>query len=171
MSDQVSLVIRTLCYKRIELNVPSITTILEVKQMIFEQCLIPISYQMLELADGVYLDNDKTIADYHITTPTILSLVHSKHKWEYEKNETVTLFINSLCGEVLPLVVPISTTVLEVKQMIHEHYCIPIADQKLVFAGRVMENSKTIADYHIVQSTCIHLITTANTKRHKRALH
>lgn len=100
-----------------------------------------------------------------------VSLVISIPSCEREKNKIVTLFIKSLCGEVLTLEVPISTSVLEVKQMIYEHYCIPIAEQKLLYVGRFMEDSKTIADYNVILSTHIHLLTTTYAKRPKRALH
>lgn len=45
--------------------------------------------------------------------------------------------------------VPLDSTVLHLKQMIQERVFVPVVGQKLVYAGRAMEDAETLAENHV----------------------
>jgi hypothetical protein len=51
-----------------------------------------------------------------------------------------------------------STTVLELKQMLEAMEGIPASKARLIFAGRQLEDSRTIQDYNILDGHAIHIV-------------
>jgi len=51
-----------------------------------------------------------------------------------------------------------SDTILYMKAMIQTKEGIPIVEQRLVFAGKQLENEFTLADYNIQNERIIHLV-------------
>lgn len=70
-----------------------------------------------------------------------------------------TVFVKTTTGKTITANgVSGDTTVAELKDMVVEESGIPAAEQRLIFAGKEMENEKTLADYRIQRESTLHVV-------------
>jgi len=147
---EIKVFVKTLAGKTIFMDVESTITIRALKQKITERENLPINQQRLMFA-GRELENDRRLMDYDVKDKGLITMANPFD------DGPMKVYIKSAKGKTTTVDVEPTETVRSLKIKIQGLEKIPPGQQRLMFAGTVLNDQKTIRDYRIPKNGVISL--------------
>lgn len=71
----------------------------------------------------------------------------------------ISIFVKSINGKTRTIVCDKNATIRQIKEQMQEKEGLNIDEQRMIFAGKNLEDDRTLMDYNIVEQNTIHLVS------------
>jgi ubiquitin C len=142
-------------------------TIKQLKDKIAQHINVPSDHQFLS-SDGRTLEDEHTLASYDdikdgstlwmVIYPGDSRKIHHVFILIHNLDKEHSMYISDEEREVIDLNIGFYETVAQVKQAIFERTSIPTSKQRLIFAGKQLEDTRVFLDYNVQKDSTIRVI-------------
>lgn len=103
------------------------------------------------------IKNFKNLDELYVKITTSLDEIDT-NSYEYQKYLGGQIFVKTLTGSTFTFEIKYDQTVQELKNQIYAKIEVPPEQQRMIFAGKQLEDGRTFRDYNIQSESTLHLV-------------